>query len=146
MLVNISEITESITSKKVEYEIVGDELGEPSALKAQDLTLSYYRAGETICFRFTGTVTVDSVCDRCLDELELELDIDEDYYIFPENTPDVDYFYSGEFIDVDEYVREIVVMNMPGKVLCDEECKGLCSKCGANLNYGDCGCDAGDKF
>jgi Predicted metal-binding, possibly nucleic acid-binding protein len=141
MLLYLSEITESKVTRNVEYNIAGDELGENAKIKNVSLKVEFYRAAETICIRFFGNATVLTACDRCLAELELDMDLDETYYLFPENTPDVDYFYSGDEIELDDYVRETLVMNMPGKVLCSEDCKGLCSKCGADLNLGDCGCD-----
>ena len=141
MLLYLSEITESKVTRNVEYNIAGDELGENAKIKNVSLKVEFYRAAETICIRFFGNATVLTACDRCLADLELDMDLDETYYLFPENTPDVDYFYSGDEIELDDYVRETLVMNMPGKVLCSEDCKGLCSKCGADLNLGDCGCD-----
>lgn len=141
MLLYLSEITESKALRDVEYNIAGDELGESAKIKNVSLKVEFYRAAETICLRFFGNATVLTACDRCLADLELDMDLDETYYLFPENTPDVDYFYSGEEIELDDFVRETIVMNMPGKVLCSEDCKGLCSKCGADLNLGDCGCE-----
>ena len=141
MLLYLSEITESKALRDVEYNIAGDELGESAEIKNVSLKVEFYRAAETICLRFFGNATVLTACDRCLADLELDMDLDETYYLFPENTPDVDYFYSGDEIELDDFVRETLVMNMPGKVLCSEDCKGLCSKCGADLNLGDCGCD-----
>ena len=141
MLLYLSEITESKALRDVEYNIAGDELGESAKIKNVSLKVEFYRAAETVSLRFFGRATVKTACDRCLADLELEMDIDENYYLFPENTPDVDYFYSGEEIELDDFVRETIVMNMPGKVLCSEDCKGLCSKCGADLNLGDCGCE-----
>lgn len=43
-------------------------------------------------------------------------------------------------LDVDELVFTEVYLSLPTKFLCEENCKGLCSKCGKNLNEGDCGC------
>ena len=141
MLLYLSEITESKVTRDVEYHIAGDGLGESAEIKNVSLKVEFYRAAGTISLRFFGNATVKTACDRCLADLELEMDIDENYYLFPENTPDVDYFYSGDEIELDDFVRETLVMNMPGKVLCSEDCKGLCSKCGADLNLGDCGCE-----
>lgn len=141
MLLYISEITESKAVKDVEYSIVGDELGNNAKVKEIAMKAECYRAGETICIKLEGTVTVLAECDRCLADLELELDVCDQYYLFPQGTADVDYFYSGDEIELDDFVRETIVMNMPGKVLCSDDCKGLCSKCGADLNLGPCGCD-----
>jgi uncharacterized protein len=50
-------------------------------------------------------------------------------------------FFSGEEIDLSVEIQEQVVMELPFKPLCCEECKGLCSRCGADLNQRECGCD-----
>lgn len=89
------------------------------------------------------TVKYETVCARCLKPLEedmvLELkypvaesleNMENDEYIIPENG----------LVDLGELVRENIILNLPMSHICDEECKGLCSKCGADLNLGDCGC------
>jgi len=43
-------------------------------------------------------------------------------------------------IDLDEYIRDYAVLAVPMKNLCSEDCKGLCPKCGKNLNEGTCNC------
>jgi uncharacterized protein len=48
--------------------------------------------------------------------------------------------FAGREIDLKEALQEQVVMSIPMRPLCAETCKGLCSRCGANLNDGDCGC------
>ena len=47
-------------------------------------------------------------------------------------------------LEVDELVYTEVILNLPSKHLCKENCKGLCAKCGKNLNEGSCRCDAGE--
>lgn len=69
-------------------------------------------------------VTKGSVSDEKLDE-----DIDE-YAVVNDN---------GE-LDVDEEVAETIVLAFPKKLLCDEDCPGLCPKCGKRKKEGDCGC------
>ncbi len=46
----------------------------------------------------------------------------------------------ADSIDISEDVRDFAILAVPMKKLCSEECKGLCSKCGKNLNQGDCTC------
>ena len=43
--------------------------------------------------------------------------------------------------DVDEFVYSEVILDLPSKHLCNEDCKGICFKCGKNLNEGECGCN-----
>ena len=49
--------------------------------------------------------------------------------------------YTGKVIDLDPIVREQLLLSMPEYPVCDEQCKGLCPVCGANLNDRECGCD-----
>ena len=49
--------------------------------------------------------------------------------------------YSGNSLELDEIVLNSFLMNVPGKFLCKEDCKGLCPQCGQDLNLGDCDCD-----
>lgn len=48
--------------------------------------------------------------------------------------------YEGEEIDLTAALQEQIVMALPYKPLCREDCRGLCPQCGADLNEGDCGC------
>ena len=48
-----------------------------------------------------------------------------------------------EFVDIDQDVRDEIILDHPIRVLCRADCRGLCSRCGANLNTGPCGCARG---
>ena len=87
-------------------------------------------------------------CDRCLEfvkypfhlifERELDLNLTaEDRIAALEEQP----YLQGYNLDVDQLVRDELLLNLPMKVLCAEDCKGICNRCGANLNYETCGCD-----
>lgn len=102
-----------------------------------------------VTFTADISILVQVPCDRCLEPVEIAFDDSQSYQIvFDENAnlvlgdDDDEYgFFNGYNLDVDAYVNEEVVIGFPMKVLCSEECKGLCSVCGANLNKGECGCD-----
>lgn len=71
-------------------------------------------------------------CDRCLEEFETEFKKEADFV----------YILKGEyFVELDDNIRDIIIVNYPMKFLCSENCKGLCQKCGKNLNEGYCECD-----
>jgi uncharacterized protein len=72
------------------------------------------------------------ICGRCLEVYEKDFEQDFDFH-YPVD-PQVSY------IDVGEDVREDIILGFSDKVLCEEECKGLCVHCGANLNNEKCGC------
>ncbi len=95
----------------------------------------------------TGSVTtcLHGVCDRCASEFsrEVEYPIDvvlvtelaneenEDEWVFP---------LEGDSADLDDIIRTVFVLNMDSKLLCRDDCKGLCCRCGRNLNDGPCSC------
>ena len=87
-------------------------------------------------------------CDRCLDpvDVHIEADIDKDVDMNlsereREEALDGQPFISGHNLDVDRLVCDELIVNMPMKVLCREDCRGICNRCGANLNHGKCDCD-----
>ena len=49
--------------------------------------------------------------------------------------------YQGKELDLAPAVREQILLSLPSAPLCGEQCKGLCTRCGKDLNDGDCGCD-----
>lgn len=52
--------------------------------------------------------------------------------------------FDGEAIDVDEIVKEQILLAVPTRMLCREDCKGICPECGTDRNTGDCSCDTND--
>lgn len=87
-------------------------------------------------------------CDRCLTEVaveipifaETEADFNETEEERVEDLNEISYI-DGYDLDVDRMVNEEILLGFPMKVLCQEDCKGICKVCGANLNQGECGCD-----
>ena len=107
--------------------------------------------------RATGSVTsaVRLCCSRCLAEYEVPLS-SEFTVFYTESAGDgleeevelsdvelISASYKGEEIDLDFEIAEQVMLEVPFKPLCGESCLGLCSRCGADLNVGECGCDRG---
>ena len=81
-------------------------------------------------------------CSRCLDELEYDLKGEIVRSIVKErnDAEDDNVYVESAVIDLYDVIYNDVVLNLPTQVLCDENCKGLCPDCGANLNTGDCTC------
>jgi uncharacterized protein len=49
-------------------------------------------------------------------------------------------FHDGRHLDVSEEAREVLILELPIAPRCREDCRGLCPRCGAELNEGPCGC------
>jgi uncharacterized protein len=75
-------------------------------------------------------------CGRCLDAVEGKWDKEFTFAVETDRTT--------EFIDITEPLREEVLLYLPEKIVCSDECKGLCPVCGENLNKKECGCDRSD--
>lgn len=87
--------------------------------------------------------TLSLVCDRCAAAFtqEKKLDIKAILADKPQDSENDDFFpLEGDSIDVSEIAVSAFVLDMEMKILCRPDCKGLCPKCGKNLNDGDCGC------
>lgn len=82
-------------------------------------------------------------CFRCLGEIEGQLDI-EMFESIVDGKSEVDeldaYTYTGNFLELDKIVEDNIILNLPMRQVCTQECKGLCQNCGANLNEGPCSC------
>jgi uncharacterized protein len=91
-------------------------------------------------------------CGRCLEQFATPVEADFDLLLLPGPGPlgpqeeelsaaelDRD-FYSGEMVDLDTILREQIILMLPLKPLCAENCQGLCPRCGANLNREKCSC------
>jgi uncharacterized protein len=74
------------------------------------------------------------MCARCLEELYSS---EERSYKF-----DFEIDPSTEYVDLGEEIRQEIIMSNPAKILCSKDCKGICPKCGANLNVEKCKCSA----
>ena len=88
---------------------------------------------------------LECLCARCLQAFirPLHQHIEATLTADGERADDPDLFpLDGDHIDVDEVVTTAFVLNMDQKMLCREDCKGLCERCGKNLNDGPCACKA----
>lgn len=91
--------------------------------------------------------TYKTECDRCLKEIAENLEVKIENILATEMARESDdgeiIVCSDETLDMDELVTTNIILSLSMKHLCRPDCKGLCPKCGKNLNEGDCGCDKG---
>ncbi|MCD7742574.1 MAG: DUF177 domain-containing protein [Ruminococcus sp.] len=104
------------------------------------------RAG-IVTLNITVNAVMSHVCDRCLEAFDRQYSYDfshtltralaneqdednDEYVVCPNNT-----------LDISELALSDLLLALPTKILCKEDCEGLCPICGANLNKGSCGCN-----
>lgn len=92
----------------------------------------------------TASTVLELTCDRCgkafSQEQVLPLDTLLATELADEESEGEIYLLDGDELDLDELARTAFILGMDTKHLCSEDCKGLCARCGANLNDGPCGC------
>lgn len=83
-------------------------------------------------------------CARCLTELDVDTAVDVvELFVDPVTTDDTveeGYEIVDDHIDLDTLMRDALAEGVPYRALCDEGCRGLCDRCGANLNEVECDC------
>lgn len=86
--------------------------------------------------------TIQLVCSRCLQKFPypIDLKIDERFTDDLENRDDEVIFINNYEVDINEIVENNIILSLPIKKLCREDCKGLCPICGTNLNISTCNC------
>ena len=84
-------------------------------------------------------------CDRCLADLERSFEEHFSHILVRELSSDEDdggdyIVVEGDTLDLDELILSDILLSLPTKFLCREDCKGLCPSCGKNLNFDSCEC------
>lgn len=110
--------------EKTEYqEFTGD--------LAYDLLIS--RPSETtVLVRGALDYAMTSECALCLEHFQEKIHIPEICYYFED--------VESDCIDLTDMIREDILLALPLRSICKEDCAGLCSQCGKNLNLGECDC------
>ena len=98
--------------------------------------------GDIYYIEGSGRVELDMPCDRCLMPVRVSVDfkLNEKFSSNASYDEEIETF-SGDSIDLTSTVFRNILASMPMKVVCSNDCKGLCPVCGQNLNIKDCGCD-----
>ncbi len=95
----------------------------------------------------TGLVKtcIHGVCDRCASDFDMDVEFPIDVVLVKElaneeNEDEWVFPLEGDAADLEEIVRTVFVLNMDSQLLCKPDCKGMCCRCGHNLNDGPCSC------
>ena len=152
MIINISDIIESVNKERTEevsidMEVFSSKLGDFPILSSKPIALHIAnRESKQLLISGTVDMMVGIPCGRCLEEVPTSLHFDIDKVLdikegtaVDEEMEETDYLIGFE-MDVDRFVYAEILVNWPMKVLCKDDCKGICKVCGRNLNSGACDC------
>lgn len=152
MFIDLSELVKNTGSEKdfrgeIELESIRY-MGEDIRFKCPvEVSVNIKNVGGVLRLSGRAQCVLLVSCGRCGEPLteNVGFDIDESLVYEGSNvqiSEDEDIIiFSGYRLELDEIVSNYVFMNLPIRYLCKEDCKGVCQKCGKNLNEGDCGCD-----
>ncbi|HUY13997.1 MAG TPA: DUF177 domain-containing protein [Terriglobia bacterium] len=122
-------------------------------IEALDIKALADLVGEDIHVRGQLRTRLESECDRCAVQFDFPVESDFDLYYRPVSTiarneeievsgDELDVgFYQGDGVDLEDLIREQVLLSLPMKMLCGAECQGLCPACGVNKNLATCQCE-----
>ena len=111
------------------------------------------RRGSEVRLRGSVTARAEVDCDRCLKAVSVPIETQFDVSLIPsseyleQETAELQErdlllsVYDGDSVDVDEIVREQILLALPARALCGEECEGLCPVCGTDRNVNACACE-----
>ena len=153
MIVNVSEIKDGGLSFSLTrgpgWLGSSSELDITSVSSDLEFHIDLVRTGDEVVVQGKIGFMAASRCSRCLSDVNVETDLKVNLILSPSSAEKkeksggrVDYeTYRGKTIDLNDYMREQVNLALPYKVLCADDCRGLCCGCGRNLNEQQCGCE-----
>jgi uncharacterized protein len=155
------EFREEIAEGAIEYAPDTRQVGPLPVTGKADLILEHrgpQEVVEDIRVRAAYTGEFEVLCARCVDPVAVPLTGEFDLLFRPENADaeageraitedETEIGYYGESgLDLEDVVREQVLLSLPGRTLCQPDCKGLCAHCGQNLNVKSCNCAGSAGF
>ena len=149
--INVAEIRRHLTGKKhlqfdaepAELDITAAELPIVGKVRI-DGEIS--NVGDVLLLQARVSARVNRMCSRCLKEFTADsvAEVVEKYY--PSESLGVEndaYVYEADIVDITEPLRESLLLAEPLRVLCKEDCLGICPVCGTDRNIHPCSCDTG---
>ena len=149
MKVNVSDIPEEGLLQEADLPIVINNDAKPDIAH---VFIKILRFGRRVLVEGSVKLSAALTCGRCLKETLLPLDLafSEEYIPAEDAGKDIDRelksremdlgYYSNDQLDINEIVKEQVLLSVPMKPLCRNDCAGLCPVCGKDLNEGACNC------
>lgn len=116
------------------------------------------KVGRDVLIRAHVSAVLRLECSRCLERMAFPLDLEFFHLVRPydrrvESVKELELraedlecgFYENDVFEFNRIVEEQIVLSLPMKPLCRDDCRGLCPRCGANRNEGECGCSSGER-
>jgi uncharacterized protein len=146
MIIKISSLQEKLNTLIIDGDVSELKLLEPFYGK-YDLKLEIDKAHNQLVLKAFLKLNCKFSCDRCGNQYDEMLNVKfEQVYLFgvscdDDDDSDVIYLpFDADKIDISKELFDYSVLALPMKKLCDNDCKGICPRCGTNLNINSCEC------
>ncbi len=127
--------------------IMDEEFLEKNKLKKEiEFSGRFFKVEKSLLLNAKINYFYSETCARCLEEFENKITanfnaiivdkLNDDY-----EAEDIEILIKDSCIDLEEPIKQVVYLSMPMKALCKTDCKGICPKCGINLNTDKCECN-----
>lgn len=145
-------LTELIEGQKKEFDLKMEEEIDPIVYRGDTISFvapvsflgSIYMVNNEIYIQGKSEWTAEFQCHRCLKKFVKSILVDVNERLTQEDTAEFEeddcFVIRNNQIDISKIMENLFVLSLPMKTLCDPNCKGLCSVCGANLNVEQCDC------
>jgi uncharacterized protein len=155
MIFNVSGLIQEGIGATREYHVDGPLVGDGRPPEPVSGRVQLLRTRDGVLVRARLTVMVSDACSRCLRPVEEPVDIEfEEEFLpideladakIPQELAAAEPFLIDEhhLLDISEAVRQYREASARMQPLCRPDCRGLCPRCGSDLNAGECGCEAG---
>ena len=154
MLIDLSEILSlegktQVVEAPVSMDSFESKLGSFPVVKKEPVSLTITNTGKKVLkLEAKGCLTIAIPCDKCLKDVptefgiayEEELDMKASKEDRIKDLDEINYV-TGCSLDVEQLVHNEILIHWPLRVLCKEDCRGICPVCGKDLNEGSCNCD-----
>lgn len=149
MRIAVEDILEGISNLELtcEVEEIDLESEEVDFVGPVTAKLNLFKHDGTTYVKAKLSVVMESECAKCLSPVRetLEVSSENQYRSLPDTSQHVlddigIRYYEEEYIDLSEDISESLLLEVPARILCSEDCKGLCPHCGQNLNKEKCDC------
>lgn len=147
MVLNLKDVFCTTGMKKtIEYDIPADELSSIKGynfISPVSIKGTVFNRADVVYARFSAEFNLRLVCDRCLKEFEKSFLYEFEHIIVKSlvNKDNDDFIIAeNDRVDFNEVAISDLLLRLPSKILCKDDCKGLCMVCGCDLNESECDC------
>lgn len=126
-----------------DFSSYAEEWGLEMITEPAKVTGRLYNKAGVLYIELSAKYVLHGECDRCCSPVDTERTAHLEFILVKEKQDEASdglLQVEGETLETDDLVAEALLLDIPSKVLCKEDCKGLCSMCGQNLNLKKCDC------